>query len=297
MGEFHFSRYPQNEWREELLKMKAGGVDVVATYVFWIHHEEIEGQWDWSGDRDLRKFVQLCGEVGLKAIVRCGPWCHGEVRNGGHPDWLLQKGWKLRSNDTNYLAKAEILYGQIAKQLSGQLWKDGGPVIGIQLENEFRGPAAHLLKLKQIARDAGLDVPLYTRTGWPQLSSPMPFGEIAPLYGVYAEGFWDRELKPMPGNYWAGFHFSTLRTDANIANEVLGRGNTQDADDVAKYPYLTCEIGGGMMSSCRTAVKEPTMMPIWIRTMKLPEPSTATALRFSGLRSVAISSRHPCRKT
>jgi beta-galactosidase len=249
MGEFHFSRYPQDEWREELLKIKAGGVDVVATYVFWIHHEELEGTWDWSGDRDLRRFVQLCGEVGLKAIVRCGPWCHGEVRNGGHPDWLLKQGWKLRSNDTNYLAKAEILYGQIARQLAGLLWKDGGPVIGIQLENEFRGPAAHLMTLKRIAREAGLDVPLYTRTGWPQLTSPMPFGEITPLYGVYAEGFWDRELKPMPGRYWAGFHFSTLRTDANIANEVLGRGNTKDADDVAKYPYLTCEIGGGMMSS------------------------------------------------
>jgi beta-galactosidase len=73
MGEFHFSRYPQSEWREELLKIKAGGVGVVATYVFWIHHEEVEGTWDWSGDRDLRKFVQLCGEVGLEAIVRCGP--------------------------------------------------------------------------------------------------------------------------------------------------------------------------------------------------------------------------------
>ncbi|MEY4384790.1 MAG: hypothetical protein RLY20_73 [Verrucomicrobiota bacterium] len=249
MGEFHFSRYPHNEWREELLKMKAGGVDVVATYFFWIHHEEIEGEWNWSGDRDLRKFIQLCSEVGLKAIVRCGPWCHGEVRNGGHPDWLLKKGWKLRSNDSNYLAKATLLYGQIAQQLSGLLWKDGGPVIGIQLENEFRGPADHLLKLKEIARRVGLDVPLYTRTGWPQLSSPMPFGEILPLYGVYAEGFWDRELKSMPGNYWAGFHFSMLRTDANIANEVLGRGNAKDAADVAKYPYLTCEIGGGMMSS------------------------------------------------
>lgn len=249
MGEFHYARTPANEWREELLKMKAGGVDIVATYVFWIHHEEIEGEWDWSSCRDLRKFVQLCDEVGLKTIVRCGPWCHGEVRNGGHPDWLLKKGWKLRSNDKNYLGKVEFLYGQIAKQIDGLLWKDGGPVIGIQLENEYRGPAEHLLKLKEIACQAGLDVPLYTRTGWPALSSPMRFGEILPLYGVYAEGFWDRELQAMPGRYWAGFHCSTLRTDANIANEVLGRDNVKDAPDVAQYPYLTCEIGAGMMSS------------------------------------------------
>jgi hypothetical protein len=248
MGEFHYSRYPANEWREELLKMKAGGVDIVATYVFWIHHEEIEGQWDWSGCRDLRRFITTAGEAGLKAIVRCGPWCHGEVRNGGQPDWLLQTGWRLRSDDTNYLAKVRILYQQIGGQLSGLLWKDGGPVIGVQFENEYSGPAQHLLSLKQIGREAGLDVPLYTRTGWPGLSTPMPFGEIAPLYGVYAEGFWDREPRPMPGQYWAGFHFSKMRSDANIANEVLGR-NAQDAPDAARYPYLTCEIGGGMMSS------------------------------------------------
>ena len=172
MGEFHYARYPENEWREELLKMKTGGVNTVATYVFWIYHEEIEGQFDWSGRRDLRHFIQLCGEVGLKVIVRCGPWDHGEVRNGGLPDWLLKKGWEMRSNDTNYLATTKILYGEISKQLSGLLWKDGGPVIGIQLENEYNGPAEHLLALKRLAREAGLDVPLYTRTGWPALSTP-----------------------------------------------------------------------------------------------------------------------------
>ena len=249
MGEFHYTRYPETEWREELLKMKAGGIDIVASYVFWIHHEEIEGQFDWAGRRDLRKFISLCGEMGLKAIVRCGPWCHGEVRNGGTPDWVLSKGWKTRSDDTNYLARVRILYGEIGAQLKGLLWKDGGPVIGIQLENEFRGPAEHLLTLKRIARAAGLDVPLYTRTGWPVLRTPMPFGEIIPLYGGYAEGFWDRELTPMPGRYWSAFHFSLLRTDANIANELLGRREAKDASDAARYPYLTCEIGGGMMNS------------------------------------------------
>jgi hypothetical protein len=249
MGEFHFSRYPAAEWREELLKMKAGGVDTIATYVFWIHHEEIEGQFDWSGQRDLRRFVQLCGQVGLKIIVRCGPWDHGEVRNGGFPDWLEQKGWRLRSDDTNYLAQVKILYGQIARQLDGLLWKDGGPVIGIQLENEFGGRAEHLLTLKQMARDAGLDVPIYTKTGWPQLSTPLPFGEMIPLYGVYAEGFWDRELTGMPGGYWRGFYFSSLRTDAAIGTDILGRREAKDASDVEKYPYLTCEIGAGMMPS------------------------------------------------
>ncbi len=248
MGEFHYSRYPANEWREQLLKMKAGGIDIVATYVFWIHHEEIEGQWAWTGDKNLRDFVRLAGEAGLKVIVRCGPWCHGEVRNGGLPDWIVARG-QTRSEDPAFLASTKKLYAQIAAHLQGQLWKDGGPVIGIQVDNEYGGPASYLLALKQIARAEGLDVPLYTRTGWPALRTPMPFGEIVPLYGVYAEGFWDRELTTMPGKYWAGFHFSTLRVDHNIANEALGRRDTKDADDVARYPYLTCEIGGGMMSA------------------------------------------------
>ncbi len=249
MGEFHFTRYPENEWREELLKMKAGGVDIVSTYVFWIHHEEIEGQFDWSGSRNLRRFIQTCQEVGLKAVVRCGPWDHGEVRNGGFPDWLVQKGWHLRSNDTNYLAAVKLFYGEIAKQLDGLFWKDGGPVIGIQFENEYNGPAEHLLTLKRIGREVGLDAPIYTRTGWNQPSGRMPFGELVPLYGVYAEGFWDRVLTPMPAGYWKGFQFSNFRMDDATYSEIPGEGGTLDPPDAEQYPYLTCEIGGGMMNS------------------------------------------------
>jgi len=249
MGEFHYSRVPENEWREELLKMKAGGIDIVSTYVFWIHHEEIEGQFDWSGSRDLRRFIQTVQDVGLKACVRCGPWDHGEVRNGGFPDWLIHKGWKLRSNDTNYLAKVKILYGEIAKQLTGLYWKDGGPIIGIQFENEYNGPAAHLLALKKIGQEAGLDAPLYTRTGWNTPSGKMPFGELIPLYGVYAEGFWDRSLQPMPAGYWKGFQFSPWRVDDATFMGSPGHGGTPDPTDADKYPYLTCEIGGGMMNS------------------------------------------------
>jgi beta-galactosidase len=83
MGEFHYSRYPAGEWEDELLKMKAGGIRIVSTYIFWIHHEEVEGQFDWSGQRDLRRFVELAARSGLYVWVRVGPWAHGEVRNGG----------------------------------------------------------------------------------------------------------------------------------------------------------------------------------------------------------------------
>ena len=222
---------------------------MVSTYVFWIHHEEVEGTWDWAGQKDLRRFVETCKEVGLDVAVRCGPWCHGEVRNGGLPDWLLTKGLKVRSTDPVYLGCVHELYSQIAAQIKGLLWKDGGPVIAIQVDNEYGGPAAYLLALKQMAREVGLDVPFYTRTGWPELKTPMPFGELLPLYGSYAEGFWDRELTSMPGNYKAAFRFWAVRTDTAIANEQLGKRVAADDLEASQYPYLTCELGGGMLSS------------------------------------------------
>ncbi|HEX3358092.1 MAG TPA: beta-galactosidase, partial [Tepidisphaeraceae bacterium] len=249
MGEFHFSRYPQSEWRDELLKMKAGGITIVSTYVFWIHHEEIENQWNWSGQRNLRQFAQTCKDAGLPLIVRIGPWDHGEVRNGGFPDWMVSSGLKLRTDDPAFLAKVQTLYQQIADQLKGLLWKDNGPVIGVQLDNEFGGPAQYLLALKKIACNAGLDVPLYTRTGWPNLKTPIPFGEMVPLFGAYAEGFWDRSLDSMPGRYWQAFIFRPQRTDNAVATDQLGQRESPDEADARQYPYLTCELGGGMMSS------------------------------------------------
>ncbi len=254
MGELHYARVPADHWREELLKLKAGGITVVSTYVFWIHHEETEGFWNWSGDRDLRRFVATAADVGLQVVVRLGPWCHGEVRNGGLPDWI-QSMPDARTDSPVYLAKVRLLFATISAQLDGLLWKQGGPIVAFQIENEYGGRAQHLLTLKKIARDAGLDAPLYTRTGWPDLATPIDFGELLPLYGAYPEGFWDRELTPMPGFYPANFRFSPLRTDNAIATDLLGKREAADTPDTARYPFLTCELGGGMMSSYHRRIR------------------------------------------
>ena len=79
MGEIHYTRVPEQEWEGEILKMKAGGVQIIATYVIWIHHEEVEGEFDWTGRRDLRRFIELCGKHGMLVQLRIGPWVHGEV--------------------------------------------------------------------------------------------------------------------------------------------------------------------------------------------------------------------------
>lgn len=254
-GEFHFSRCPETEWRDELLKMKAGGVSLVTTYIFWIHHEESEGAWDWTGQRNLRKFIETAKEVGLYALLRIGPWSHGEVRNGGFPDWLQKKGdekvFELRRDNPGYLGYVTKLYAQINQQVNGLLWKDGGPVIAVQLENEYSGPTQHLMTLKQLAKDVGMDVPLYTCTGWGG-GGAAPYGEMVPFSGAYAEGFWDRTLNRMPGGYAGVFRFYGPRRASAPAMGALGTApatSTTPPANTEVYPLFTCELGGGMMPS------------------------------------------------
>ena len=145
------------------------------------------------GRRDLHHFVELCAKHGLYVVVRIGPWDHGEVRNGGLPDWVLKKG-PTRENDPVFMSEVAKLYGQIGEQLRGLLWKDGGPVIGIQLENEYagRGPKRgdeYILALKELAIRSGLDVPLYTVTGWD--NAVVPQGHVLPVFGGYPDAPWD----------------------------------------------------------------------------------------------------------
>lgn len=82
MGEMHYSRYREALWEESLRKMKAGGVEIVSAYVIWIHHEEEEGVFDFTGCRNLKGFLEACRKVGILVFLRLGPWVHGEVRNG-----------------------------------------------------------------------------------------------------------------------------------------------------------------------------------------------------------------------
>lgn len=245
-GEFHYSRYPQSEWREELLKMKAGGITVVSTYVFWIHHEEQQGKMSWQGNLSLQHFLQLCDEVGLKAIVRMGPWCHGEVRNGGLPDWVQNSGTKLRTADPAFMALVKPFFAQTAEQMKGLLWKDGGPVIAAQMENECHRPE-YLLALKDMAREVGVDVPFYTMTGWNRV--PIPKAGLLPLFGAYVDGFWGGT----PESYRKSFLFSNVRDDGDLGAQMENVRPARN-QSMAGFPFACCEIGPGMMSSYKKRV-------------------------------------------
>ncbi len=249
MGEIHYSRIPADEWAEEVHKMKEGGVTVIATYVFWNHIEEQEGVFNWSGQRDLRRFLEVCKNEEMPVILRIGPFCHGEVRNGGIPDWMFHKSCKLRSLDKTFLSYVDKLYRQIFSQTIGLQWKDGGPLLACQFDNEYRGSGDYLMALKKIALKIGFDLPFYTRTGWPQLSKPVPFGEMIPLYGDYADGFWDKELSETCGNYYKAFNFKGFRSSTAIGTDLLGKQEEKVNKGDEDYPYFTCELGGGMVTA------------------------------------------------
>lgn len=249
MGEIHYSRLPADEWQSAVRKMKEGGVTIIATYVFWNHIEEQEGIFNWSGSRDLRRFLEICKDEGMPVVLRVGPFCHGEVRCGGIPDWFFTKGIKSRSEDPKFLAIVENLYRQIFTQVQGLQWKDGGPVIACQFDNEYRGNGSYLMALKKIANEIGFDLPFYTRTGWPELRTPVPFGEMLPLYGDYADGFWERSIEPTAGNYYKAFNFKSFRSSTAIASEQLKDQKEKITAGDELYPYFTCELGGGMMGA------------------------------------------------
>ena len=262
MGEIHFSRLPAADWEDRIIKMKMCGINIVATYIFWIFHEEEKGIFEWSGDKDIKRFLELCKKYEMFVVLRTGPFGHGEVRNGALPDWLYGGPFEVRSNDPGYLFYVKRLYGEIGKQAAGLMYKDGGPVIGVQLENEYMHSAAawefsvgisnewipagrdgdsHILKLKELAIEAGIDAPIYTCTGWGEASAPE--GEVLALWGGYAYRPWlffdDIKEHPATEEYiFQDYH-----------NNNFSSLNYEPKYDPEAYPYACCEMGGGMQAA------------------------------------------------
>jgi beta-galactosidase len=276
MGEFHYSRFPHQYWEEELRKIQSGGVSIVATYLFWNHIEEEEGNFDWSGDRDIRAFIEICGLLGLEVVLRCGPFAHGECRNGGLPDWLYGRAIAVRSTNEQYLDYVRRFFKEIGKQVTGLLFKDGGPVIGLQLENEYMHAGApwevtytqgsefvpagsdgstHLQVLKQLAIEASLIMPIYSCTAWG--GSPVPENDFLPTHAGYAFTPWvlDPLYEQVPT---AEFLFLDRHAQPRIAGKI--------AYDTARYPYVYSELGGGIQM---TYPHRPVVSPACIQALAI----------------------------
>lgn len=266
MGEFHFSRCDRKKWKEELCKMKAGGITLVSTYLFWIYHEETEGEFCFEGDRDIRAFVMTCKEIGLEVALRIGPWAHGECRNGGFPDWLLEQKYPLRTNDAQYLEQVRKWYQRIAAEVRGLFYKYGGNIVAIQLENELVDNADHLGTLKKIAVECGMEAPIYTVTGWNSASGArIPVDEVLPTFGGYCEAPWLGHTKRLPAS--SHYFFVQMRNDSAIGADLLIKENEDGWQlPYERYPFATCELGGGIQV---THHRRPIVRPMDIYAIAL----------------------------
>jgi beta-galactosidase len=247
-GELHYSRVPRDRWAERLRLMRASGITVVASYVFWIHHEEDRGSLRFDGSLDVAGFIREAAEAGLAVVMRIGPWCHGETRNGGLPDWVVDGCADIRCDDPGYLSLVRAWFAALGREIA-PLCGPSGPIIGIQLENELYDQPQHILTLKHMARAAGMHAPVWAATGWG--GAQLPSGEVLPLFGGYSDGFWNEWDASWDPTFREHFYFSHVWDDPGIgADQRAGDAPPVSAAVLdSSFPPATCELGGGMAAA------------------------------------------------
>jgi beta-galactosidase len=169
-GEMHYPRIPPEYWMRRMRMAKAMGLNAVTVYAFWNVHEPHPGQWNFSGQYDIAQFIRDAQKAGLYVILRPGPYICGEWSFGGYPNWLLKDPtMKVRTLDPAFMTAAADYMKHLGEQLKPLLWTNGGPIIAVQVENEygsFGNDKAYVEAIKKLNIDAGFgSVVLYTGDG------------------------------------------------------------------------------------------------------------------------------------
>ncbi|GAA0674550.1 beta-galactosidase [Kitasatospora atroaurantiaca] len=165
-GGLHYFRVHPQQWADRLRKARLMGLNTVETYVPWNLHEPRRGEFRMEAGLDLPRFVELAAAEGLYVLLRPGPYICGEWEGGGLPSWLLaEDDIELRSSDPRYLAAVDGYFEALLPPLLPFLGTRGGPVLAVQLENEYGAygkDAGYLGHLAEQLRHHGVDVPLFT---------------------------------------------------------------------------------------------------------------------------------------
>lgn len=168
-GSIHYFRVLPEMWEDRLSKLKAAGLNTVETYVAWNFHSQTPGHYDFSGPKDIVKFLQIAQRLGLNAIVRPGPYICAEWEFGGFPSYLLKhKDIQLRRNDPVYLKYVFEYLSALFDEIKPMLLSNGGNIIMMQIENEYGSYSddkVYLNKLKDFYIQSGIDVLLFTSDG------------------------------------------------------------------------------------------------------------------------------------
>ena len=217
-GEMHYPRIPREYWRDRLVKARAMGLNTVCTYLFWNAHEPAPGAFDFSGNLDVAEFIRIAGDVGLHVIIRPGPYVCTEWDFGGLPPWLLRNpGVKIRCMDRRYMEAVRKYIARVGRELAPLQITRGGPIILLQVENEYGSygnDKEYLAELERAFRDAGFTVPFSTSDGARrgQLEAGTT-GNALPVvnFGGGAEGEFAElarfrtGIPQMCGEYWCGW--------------------------------------------------------------------------------------------
>ena len=246
-GAVHYFRNMPDTWTDIFKKMRAMGCNCVETYCAWNLHEKKPGEFDFSGNLDIAKFVSLAGEEGLMVIVRPGPYICAEWEFGGLPWWIqADDEIEIRCSNMAYIGYFDRYLSKMFEQIRPFLFTNGGPIIMLQCENEYGyyGDDKEYLKhLYQSYRNMGIDVPLFTSDGTSEdnLLDGYIEGCMATLnFGSRVEENFKAHDKLFPEQpkmcmeMWNGWfdawgdekHHTTSAEDyAKVVDDMLGRGS------------------------------------------------------------------------
>ncbi|MBU5442205.1 beta-galactosidase [Paenibacillus sp. MSJ-34] len=244
-GAIHYFRVVPEYWEDRLRKLMACGFNTVETYIAWNVHEPKEGEFRFEGIADVVRFIELAGRLGLHVIVRPSPFICAEWEFGGLPAWLLQDtDMQLRCFDRAYLEKVDRYYDRLIPLLVPLLSTNGGPIIAVQVENEYGSygnDTAYLEYLRDGLVRRGIDVLLFTSDGptdemllggtIEDVHATVNFGSrVAESFGKFRE---HRQTEPlMVMEYWNGWfdhwmephHVRDADDVANVLDEMLESG-------------------------------------------------------------------------
>lgn len=217
-AELHYPRIPRPYWEHRIKMCKALGMNTVCLYVFWNIHEQREGEFDFTGNNDVAEFCRLCQKNGMYVIVRPGPYVCAEWEMGGLPWWLLKKkDIRLREQDPYFMERVKVFEEKVGEQLKGLTIQNGGPIIMVQVENEYGSygeDKPYVSAIRDIVKASGFDkVTLFqcdwssnfTKNGLDDLAWTMNFGTGANIDQQFRRL---GELRPdapqMCSEFWSG---------------------------------------------------------------------------------------------
>ena len=218
-AEIHYPRIPKEYWEHRIKMCKAIGMNTVCIYIFWNIHEQKEGEFDFSGNNDIAAFCRLAQKNGMYVIVRPGPYVCAEWEMGGLPWWLLKKkDIRLREQDPYFMERVKIFEEKVGEQLAPLTIQNGGPIIMVQVENEYGSygeDKPYVSAIRDIVRASGFDkVALFqcdwssnfTKNGLDDLVWTMNFGTGANIDEQFRRL---KELRPnsplMCSEFWSGW--------------------------------------------------------------------------------------------